>query len=471
LARATARTREAAIRTALGARAWRVALPFATEAFVLSLLGAVPGVGIAVLTALIFGAAPAWRSSSCDVARALHSGGRVAVRSRLRSALVVSQVALAALLLAMSGLFIETLRRVGRVDPGFVTERLLVASFDLHLQGYDPPRSAVFARGLLERVRALPGVEGAGLAATVPLGTSFDTWMMRIEGVEVAPESPGTAIAVNWASDGYFETMGIPLLRGRAFDERDGRSTAATAIVNETFARRYWPDRSPVGRTLSTGRPDEPAIFEVVGVVADLTYVSLGDAPRPYVYLPHATSPVGGSVLHVRTADDPYAVLPAVRRAVAELDPGLPLYDVTSIENVVHQSLWQERLLASMLGLFAGLALALGATGVYGVVAYAVSQRTREVGIRMALGADANRVRLLFLGHSAALLAAGLVVGLAAAVGLGHAVRGMLYDVGPTDPAVLLGTCLVLGLAALAAAGLPARRATRVDPVAVLREE
>ena len=265
--------------------------------------------------------------------------------------------------------------------------------------------------------------------------------------------------------------MGIPLQRGRLFSAIDDREGAGTAVVNETFAERHWPDGSALGKTLTYGGRENQQAFEIVGVVADLAYYQLGERRRPFVYLPHAQNPLGGTVLHLKSALGSETVVQSAKELVAGLDPGLPVYNTNDLETLISVSLWQQRMLASLITLFGGLALVLGATGVYGVVAYGVSRRTAEVGIRMALGADAARVRRLFLRGSTITLGLGLAIGIGAALAVGQAVSGLLFGVRPADPLVIGAASGLLSIAALAAASVPVRRATAVDPVSALKQD
>ncbi|HEX7049885.1 MAG TPA: ABC transporter permease [Longimicrobiales bacterium] len=508
LARATQRRREIAIRLAVGAGRGRLVRQLLTESLVLALLGGGAGLLIAlwltdlltgfqpplplpialdvgldgrvvsfalavsVLTGIIFGLVPALEASRPELVPALKDesgaarvGGR---RPWLRSALVVGQVAVSLVLLIGAGLFVRSLRNAAAVDLGFDPEGVLLATLMLDLEGYTPAEGRVFYTRLLERVEALPGVESAAVAEVVPLMIgNQQRRSVSIEGYEPAP-GEDMEFDFNGVSAGYFELMRMPLARGRGFTAEDREGAPLVVVVNETFARRFWPGEDPIGKRLSYRRD---AFAEVVGVVRDAPVRSRAEPQRAQFFIPHAQDYRGNMMLHVRTAGDPAALAPAVRGAVRELDADLALLNVTTLEQAVGGSLLPQRAAAALLGGFGSLAVLLAMIGLYGVMAYAVASRTREVGIRMALGARGPDVVRMIVGRGMGLVALGLGLGLLAAVAVTRLASQFLFDVSATDPASFTAAAVALAAVALVAAYLPARRAARVDPIVALRNE
>ena len=506
LARAAARRREVGIRLALGASRWRLFTQLLTEALVLTLLaGAVgmlvsvwlndlliavshlpPDVAVALTpdarvlgfttvvalaTGMIFGLVPALGASRPDLVPALKDEGgglgRQVRRSRLVSSFVVAQVALSLVLLVTAGLFLRTLGKALRVDPGVETSHAVAVSFDLRLQGYDAAREGTFYTRLLERVRGLPGVTAASLASPMPLDDRLINSFVLREGMPEDAEAIPISYASTWPE--YFAAIGAPLVRGRDFTTRDVSEAPLVAIVNETLARRLWPDQDPIGKRLRFSFRDEP-FLEVVGVARDGKYHELTEQPRGFVYVPERQrADLSDITLLVRTAGDPRSLLPALGEAVHALDRSLPLFQAITLEDALQQRLDKERGASSVLGVFGGLALLLAALGLYGVMAYAVAQRTREVGVRMALGAERLRVLRQFVGEGVRLATIGIVIGLVLAAALTRVIAQFLYGITPTDVLTFALCAAVLGSVAALASFIPARRAANVDPMVALR--
>jgi predicted permease len=504
LARASARRREIGVRLALGAGRRRLVRQLLTESLLLAVAGGALGVLVAewtidmlmklqpptpipmfldlsldyralaftallaLVTGVLFGLVPALRATRPGVIPALK--GDAPITSRLgfstSRVLVVSQVGLSLLLLVGSGLFVRSLGNAGNIDTGFDANNLLVMSMDLRLQGYDDVRTKTFCRQLLERVSGLPGVISASLADSLPLSLHGQRTSVRMEGY--APQ-PGEDMEINFAkvAPRYFETMRIALRRGREFTPQDREGAPGVAVVNEAFARRYWPGQDPLGKKVRRG----PAEFTVIGLARDGKYRTLGEDPLPFLYFPLDQVYSTSVTLHVRTAGDPAALLGSVRREIQSLDRDLPLYEVKTMRDHLGIAMLPARLAASLLGGFGVLALALAAIGIYGVMSYSVAQRTREIGIRMALGADRRRVLNLVVGQGMLPALIGAILGLAAAVGVTRFAAGFLYGISATDILTFAGVTGLLAAVALAASYLPARRATRVDPVVALRYE
>ena len=508
LARGSARARELAVRASLGASRSRLVRQLLAEGFLLALLGGVAGfvlgvasvglvlrlpvfanqfgaitptadarvlaftIGAMAVSGLLFALPPAFRTSRVDLVTALKLGtpGSGDGRSRLRTGLVVAQLALSLVLLVGAGLFVRTLQALYSIDPGFETRHVLVATVDAGLQGYDEARGRRLFSALEERVRSLPGIQHAAMAYMLPLGGGG--WDTRIFPAEAnpAPDDPGLKSDINAVSPTYFETLGMALVKGRGFTVADRAGTPGVAVINETIAEKLWPAKDPVGQRFRVGRSDE--ILEVVGVVRTARYRSLVEGPRPFYYRPFAQVYRSSMTLHVRTSsDDPYTVLQSIRRALDELDRDIPLSRVRTLAERLDGSLGSQRTAAALVGVYGVLALVLAAIGLYGSMAYAVSRRTREMGVRMALGARAGEVLRHVLAQAARIAMSGTAIGLVAAVPASRYIRSQLYGVKPTDPTTLLGVIAVLVLASLAAAYLPARRATKVDPVIALRSD
>jgi predicted permease len=398
----------------------------------------------------------------------------------VRGALVAGQVALAVVLVIGAGLMIRTLAALGDVDLGFVPDRVLTMRVTIPGARYDTgERVANFFDALQRRVRALPGVEAAGVMRALPLATTIGDYEVDIDGYEESPgrEAKGHAQVV---SHGAFEAMGMRLVRGRWFTDTDTMASAPVAVVNETMARTYWADPAAVvGGSLRLGSAANRPWATVVGIVADERHDGVTAIVKEKFFIPHVQWPVatsGGDPIRsvfvvVRTAGDPMRVAGAIRSEIRQLDASLPVGDVRSMRDVLAASLSMPLLTGLLLGAFAMIALALAAVGIYGVLAYLVSQRTREIGIRLAIGADPSQMLGMVVGYGVSLAAAGIVVGLAGALALTRLMRDLLYGVGPSDPVTLITVAAALLLVAMLASVLPARRATRISPTVALRSD
>jgi predicted permease len=505
LARAAGRQREVAIRLALGAGRGRLVRQLLTESVLLAGLGALVGVllatwttgllmafkpplpvpvaldlsidrgvllftaAVAGLAGLIFGVTPARAAARLDLVSALRRGARESAprrrRPALRSVLVVSQVAMCVILLALAGLMLRSLRAAQAVDLGFDPQHVALFSVELSNQGYGDARARQFYDDLARQVGSLPGVRAVSLAESTPLSLSYNRRGVSVEGYQPAP-GEDLEFGANVVGPGYFGLMRIPMARGREFTAQDRTGSLPVVIVNESFARRFWPGEDPMGTRVQNG----DALRTVIGVARDSRIRSVTAEPEPYFYLPYLQGPEPNMILAVRTAGDPAAITPAVRRDVSALDPDLPVQAGT-MEEALGVSLFPQRVGAALLSIFGALGLVLASIGLYGVVAYAVAQRTRELGIRVALGAEARDIFRVVLGHGVRLMAVGLAIGVGLALLLTRLARGLLVGVSPTDPLTLGGVAAILMVVGLVASYVPARRATRVDPLVALRDE
>jgi putative ABC transport system permease protein len=504
LARASAREREIAVRAALGASRWRLVRQLMVESLLLSAVGTVfatalawwavqilkssmpegvpritqialdlrvlaAAAGLSLLTGLLFGIVPALQLSRPDLASALKDGARGSVgagRRRLRSALVVAEVALAVVLLVGAALFIGSFVTLMRVDPGFDPERVLTVQISPRSEpGKPPPDSVAVFTDLVERISQVPGVAHASLiAGGMPLGGSMSTTDIKVAGRK-AEDNEG--VSIRWVTPDYHEALRIALKSGRLFEASDRKGGVPVMIVNEATARKYFPGESAVGRTAIVD-DDERTI---VGVVGDVHQSSLETEPRTEVYVPLSQSVVGSGELVIRTTAEPYGVLPQVKAAVLALLPDVPLRNVRTMEELMSRRVAQRRLNMLLLGLFGLLGLVISAVGIYGVVAYMVAQRTREIGLRMALGASRANVVGMVLANAATMVAAGLIIGGAGAWYLSAAARTFLFRLETNDPRAFVAAVVSLSLAALVASAIPARRAASVDPMVALRAE
>ena len=507
LARSTGRQKEYAIRAALGAGRWPLVRQAIVESQLLALAGGTVGLLLAVagtralvlaapadvprldeagvdavvvgyalalslLTGLLFGLAPALRTFAGDLHRLLGAGARGSGGDggRLRNALVVAEVALSLVLFAAGGLLFRSFLALRGVETGIRAENVLTLRVTLPADRYRERARIVGAfREMEERVRALPGVEAAGFIATVPLAEDFQGSIVEIE--ELPPPAQGELRIAHFAvvTPGYFEAMGIPVVDGRAFGPEDGPDAGGTILINEALARAYLDGRDPIGlRVTSFGDPRR-----IVGVVGDVRLETLEDDPMPAMYLPHAQVPWAERSLSlvVRTRGAPEAALAPVRQELRAVERGAAIHQVRTMDQILADRLAQPRFAALVLLLFSGLALTLAAVGIYGVISYAVGRRTREIGIRMALGARATGILSLVLGQGMRLVGAGVVLGLAGAVVGGRYIESLLFGVRPLDPLVLGGVTAFLVVVGLLACWLPARRASRIDPVKALRYE
>ena len=509
LARGAGRQKELSIRAALGAtRAQLVrqlltestllallALPFATLVTRWSLdffLSQVPDsvtymeqffrldapvltflVLVTLLTVLLFGLAPAFQVSRADMNQNLKEGGdrgsSGAGRQRLRSGLVVVQISLALSLLVACGLLIQSFGNTRRADPGFRLENLLTTSLDLPKSRYpEEEHWKGFQRDVLARLRQLPGVEGAASVNNAPFG--FGGWDRNFT-VLGQPRAPEEEIPTgNWlqASPGYFQTLGIRLLQGRVFSEDDGESAAPVVVINQTLARRHFAAETPLGKriVIDGGEPRE-----IIGVVADIKHWGFNEDPSPQLFEPFVQQPSSFMSLVLRTKGDPLMVVPGLRREVRAIDPVLPIFTVETMTSRAERSLWQGSLFALQMGILGGLALVLAAVGIYGVVSFSTAQRTREFGIRSALGAEPHGIALLVLRESVRLATYGVALGLLLTALLVQAIKGLLYEVNPWDPVTFISLSVVLAAVAIGSSTVPALRATRIDPMEALRVE
>jgi predicted permease len=510
LARGVGRAGEIAVRAALGAGRGRIARQLLTESVALALLGGVLGAGLAVLgtrafvhlapgdvprldavrvdgtvllatlaMAIVVGAlaglGPALQSGRSDLNRVLREGGRGAVGRRLRAVegLAVAEMALAVTLLVGAGLLVRSFDKLRAVDPGFRPERVLTFDVSLPSASYEPvERKRAFADALLARLRALPEARDVAVAFGLPMcgvsfGLTFDIASRPL------PPAQQPATSVRFASPGYFAALGIPLVRGRAFTADDRGGAPPVLVINETAARRFFPGRDPIGERVALGMTRDSVRLggEIVGVVGDVHDFGLDAEAQPQMYAPFDQWPMSYLSVVVRTTGEPTALAAAARRIVRELDPTLPVARLTTLEQSVAESVARPRFYMLLLGSFAATALVLAAVGVYGVIAYAVGRRTREIGVRLALGATAAQVLRGVVGRALALGLAGLVLGTLGAVAATRLMRGLLFGVGPTDPLAFGVAAVALLAVAVAAAWVPARRAARVSPVAAMRAE
>ena len=511
LARATTRGREVGMRVALGASRGRLVRQLLTESVVLAAAGGALGlfvaswatralgealmarvpepvlvdfapdatvtlytVALTVATALLFGLVPALRASRPAVLPALKdgAGGAVGTRSRLRGTLVGVQVALCTLCLAVASLLVHSLSNARRMDPGFDTRGVLDLAIDLQSRQLEPAARREFFRRLVEQARATPGVRAASVAAIVPLGGSNMQTLVWASGVRGDRPDGSRLVYFNTVGDGYFETLRLPIVRGREFTAVDRDGAPGALVVNETMARRLWPDGDALGRRVSLDGPGGPWLT-VVGVARDAKYNSVGEDTPAFMYLAAAQSTRAEMVLHARAADPTTAATlgRTLRAAVVSMDPLLPPPTVATIDDDMRISMLPAQLGAAFTAVFGGLALLLAAVGIYGVVAFAVARRTREIGVRAALGAAPARLVRRMMAEAGRAVAVGLAIGLALTLLVERLLGSALYGIGAVDPVTLVAAPLVLGLAASLAAYLPARRATRVSPTVALRSE
>ncbi len=508
LARASARGREIAVRSALGASRGRVVRQLLTESLALALLGGLGGMllakwGVKLLVALsegylpradevrinatvfgftlavalgaglLFGLAPALQSARLDLTEALKEGGRAAGsgarRHRTLNLLVVGEVALAMMLLIGAGLLLNSFIRLQQVSPGFDEKNLLTARIDIPNPYAQPEKKQQFFEQLQQRVAALPGVEAVGLVTELPLARQSADHTFRIERRPEPLPGQNPHADIRAVNHDYFRAMRIPLLKGRYFTEADVRVNAKVVLISEELARLYFAGENPIGQRLLRGAFGEAPTEEIIGVVGDVRHRGLDIGLRPTIYSP--TLSLGFTNLVIRTTNDPVNLAAAVRREVAAIDPNQPVANVKTMERWVSESVAQPRFRTLLLGLFSGAALLLAMVGVYGVMSYAVSQRVHELGVRMALGARAGDVLRLVIGQGMKLAVAGVAIGMAGAFALTRLIKDLLFGVRATDPATFATFALLLTGVALVACYLPARRATKVDPMVALRHE
>jgi predicted permease len=507
LAQSAQREREISLRSALGASRSRLVRQLMTESVLLALLGGAGGLAvaywgrsalwsfrppflgnasidlsfdarvlaftgtIAVLTGLLFGLAPAIRASRANLSEMMKVGGRGGSglgHSRLRSLLVVAEIALAAVALIGSGLFVRSMQAAQRIDLGFDSKHVGFVGLNPGSQKYAPARGLQFYQDAVVRARSVPGVEAGAVATAPPFGGGILLTVFP-EGQQQNSSYRGTLTLFNDVSPGYFGTLRIPLRAGRDFNDFDREGSTRVAVVNEAMARQLWPGEDALGKRFSIVQ--DPVVYEVVGVAATSVVLQIGETPQPVIYRPLAQEYAPATTLLVRTTSGPAEALGPVRDQVQTLDRNMPLRNTGTLQERLAQGLWAPRMGAALLSIFGGLALALAMIGVYGVISYSVSQRTQEIGVRMALGAQAGDVLRLVLTQGMTLAAGGAAAGLIAAFLAARVVAGLLYGVSPKDPLTFAAVGGVLLAVALVACYVPARRATRVDPLVALRTQ
>jgi predicted permease len=428
-----------------------------------------------LVTGLIFGLAPALEASSLGVSEALKEGSRSSSgqgRGRLRNTLVAGEMALALVLLVGAGLLIRSFASLTSVDPGFNAVHLLTMNVNLPDSRYQTPaRMIAFERQALDRLAALPGVEHAAAVFGLPFGEMLISGDISVEG---QPSAKAGARKLVVSSD-YFQTLGMPLVEGRFFNDHDTESSPHVIVVSQSVAKHLWPHDDPIGRRIDPSGNTTTNWYTVVGVVGDVKQQSLDEALNPVIYTPYAQSPIPFMMQDitfvVRTASDTTALIGPARRAIDAVDPNLPVFDAASLSQLVSDTVEEPRFNTFLLGVFATLALLLAIVGIYGVMSYATAQRTHEIGIRMALGAERKDVLKLVVGQGIRLTLAGVGIGLAGAFALTRLIAKFLYGVGPLDAATFTGAVVLITAVALLATYIPARRATKVDPMVALRYE
>jgi putative ABC transport system permease protein len=514
LARAASRENEIAVRTALGANRGRLVRQLLTESLILGLAGGAIGLllavwgvealialepqgiprlnevsvdpvviaftlGLAAITGVLFGVFPAFQSTRGGISATLKEGGRGALTTRggtrMRTSLVVAEVALAVTLLAGAGLLIRSFSRLAAVDPGFQVKPALTFELSLPDSRYEErERQVAFFDQLLPRLQAIPGVTSAAGVISLPLSGTSIVLTFAVEGRPPLPPAQQPAMQVRIATANYFRAIGIPLKRGRPFTDADRMSTPQVAVITEAAAKQYFPGEDPIGKRikLGWGYNGKYAGGEVVGIIGDVKDAGLNEPDPPQIYLPYSQWPVQSMSVLLETAVPPETIAEAARKAVYSVDGSLPVGNVRTLQQLVARSISQPRFYMTLLAVFAAVALILAAVGIFGVLSYAVAQRTREIGIRMALGAHERTVLGLVVREAMLMASAGVIIGLVAALGLTQwLVAQLLFETSPHDPATFLIVAVVLTTVSLFAAYLPARRATRVDPIVALRAE
>ncbi|MFN2623329.1 MAG: ABC transporter permease [Chthoniobacterales bacterium] len=507
LARATDRRKEIAIRLAVGASRRRLIRQLMTESVMLSLAGGIFGVlvaaainriaqrvdfpidialvfdlridwrvlsftlGLSILTGMLFSLIPALQSSKPQLVPALKDEQSMAGfrRSRLRNTLVIAQITLSLVLLISAGLIVRSLQEAQRMRPGFNPENAVAFSFDVGLQGYDETKGRALQKQALERIRALPGIEAAALVDNIPLSLNYNSTSIYLEGQPPTPQAQLPLAIPSSVSPDYFRTMGISL-RGRDFTDQEEKKENRVAIVNETFAKKFYPGQDPIGKRFNFSGSENP-FWEIIGVCGDGKYNSLGEEPKAALFRPQWRDYSTAVSMVARTKGDPKTVLGAMQREMRNLDPTLPLYGMKTLKEHMKIPLFPAKMAAGALGSFGMLALILAAVGIYGVMSYVVAGRTREIGLRMALGARNGNVQRLILRQGMTLALIGSVIGLAIAFGATRLLKSVLYGVDAMDPTTFVGVTFLLGAVALFACWIPALRASRVDPMVALRAE
>jgi putative ABC transport system permease protein len=509
LARTSERAREIAIRLALGARRGRITLQLLLESLLLSFAGAGMGLLLALwgteiltrlspakilqlqavttdarvlgftlfvslLTGLLFGLAPAWQGARQDVQLALKESAKSSAgkrRSRLRESLVVAEMVFALVLLVGAGLLIRSFVRVLDTAPGFEPRNLLTMTIPLAGAKYnETAQVSAFYTEALNRINALPGVEAAGVVGNLPFGGNMDMYGLHVEEKPLPNPAEAPNAERYSISPAYLRTMGIPLLRGRGFSEQDSANAPHVVLINRTAAQRIWPNQDPLGKRIRLGSPQSP-LRSIVGIVGDVNHYDLETPADLQAYVPHTQWTDSYMQLIVRTAVEPGTLIGPVRQAIHALDPDMPLYKVSSMRQLISASMAQRRFTLLLIAVFATVALLMAAIGLYGVIAYSVTQRRQEIGIRMALGADAGDVLKLVIGRGMKLMLFGVVIGLGGALALTRLLRSLLFGVSATDPITFTAIPLLLMSVGLLACYLPARRAAKVEPMIALRSE
>ena len=508
LARAAQREREMGLRAALGASRHRLMRQMLTECILLSLLGGAVGLaiayvgrsvlwsfrppfiqqndldlsldshvllftmGISLFTGVLFGVAPALKAFVPDVMETLKLGGRGGSlgwgRNSLRSLLVVSEIALSLVALVGAGLFIRSMRDAQRIDPGFESKNLFMMAFDLGALHYQEGRAQEFFRAAVERANSTPGVKSAAIASNFPLGGGFARTVFP-EGEDETTGYRGTLTQLDDITSGFFDALKIPLLKGRVFSDSDRKGTTPVVVINEAMAKHFWPNQEAVGKRFHFF--GDPTLREVVGVVGNTVINNIGEVPVPLAYLSIRQDYSPAVTLQVRTTGSPEALIGGVRAQIQSLDPNLAITNVQTISETMDQGLWAPRMGAALLTLFGGLALVLAAIGVYGVLSYSVNQQTREIGIRMAMGAERAHVLRLVVGQGLRLAGVGVLLGVIVAVAVMRQLSGLLFGVSAYDPMTFAAVAVLLVLVAFLACYIPARRATCVNPLVALRHE
>ncbi|HEY2963919.1 MAG TPA: ABC transporter permease [Pyrinomonadaceae bacterium] len=510
LARATARNAEISLRMALGASRWRIIRQLLTESMLLAAVGGVCGVllaqwgvvvlvnlvaketpldtrpdasvlaftvGVSMVAGLLFGLVPALRASKTDLATAMKEKSRT--RSRfwrfsLSSAMVVLQVGLSMVLLTGAGLFARSLLNLQSENVGFDRSNMLLAGIDPRLAGYKPAELPALYQQILDRLGSLPNVRSVSMATYSPMSGTHRASSIQVPGYTPEPNED-VVVEDMLAGPKYAQNLGMPLLRGRDIEARDTVAARRVAIVNETFANRYFKDQNPIGRTFTfDDETDNGAMLEIIGVVGDIKSSDAREKPGPSVYRPilQIADDAAYSVsIHVRTLGDPNSFAQTVRQAITDVDDKIPIFGVTTLEDQVHERLKQDRLIAQLVSFFGALALILACIGLYGVMAHGVARRTNEIGIRMALGARSGNIAWMILRETLLLVAIGLLIGVPTALLAAKFISAQLFGLKPADPAALIGAAVVLTLVALFAGYFPARRASRVNPLNALRYE
>jgi len=505
LARASARRREIAVRLAIGASRWRLVRQLLTESLLLALIGAAGALALSVwssklllslfslnetggldlgidwrvlaftfvvslLAGVLFGIAPALESSRPDSVEALkvETGGHGQRRFTLRQALVVTQVSLSLTLLIVSGLFLQSLSRALAFDPGFASQNLLLASLETRGAAISKEQGQGFYRQLLEQIKSLPGVRAASLTGIAPLGGGGQRRSVQIEGYE-ARSNNSLEINCNVVGLDYFNTMGIPLAQGRDFNAQDGEGNPRVVIINEELARRYFTGESPIGKRLSFDAGREYVV--IIGVARSAKYRELREAPLPFIYIPLAQEYRSDMTLLVSAVGAPANLAPALRREIQRLNGDVPVFGVRTMSEHISAALSADRMIATLLGAFGGIAMLLAVVGIYGVVSYAVTKRTREIGVRVALGARGVDVLKLVIGQGMKMVVIGMAIGLLMSFALTWLTASLLFGVSATDPLTFAVISALLALVALLACWLPARRATKMDPMIALRHD